>query len=237
MRCVHCGAELPSGGKFCPHCGQRLEEMRPCARCGAALRADDRFCARCGAPVTGEAPAETGEALTLPSEPNEYGFRLGQIAVPLPSADVAGRTESAPPQPEEEPLTPPAEPAEYGFKRGQIDLSQTAGPKAADPKPRKDRLPERAPSAPVPYPAALRSEHTEPSRTLNVPGLVGMVFGIIALLISWTRIAPLVGIAAAVISGVSLSERRESRGREPALVGLTLGLAVVFQALRNLILF
>lgn len=236
MRCVHCGAELPSGGKFCPHCGQRLEKTRPCARCGAALRADDRFCARCGAPVTGEAPAETGEALTLPSEPNEYGFRLGQIAVPLPSADVAGRTESAPPQPEQ-PLTPPADPAEYGFKRGQIDLSQTAGPQPADQKPRKGRLPERTPSAPIPYPAALRSEHTEQRRPLNVPGLVGMVFGIIALLISWMRIAPLVGIAAAVISGVSLSERRESRGREPALVGLTLGLAVVFQALRNLILF
>ena len=80
MRCVHCGAELPSGGKFCPHCGQRLEEPRTCARCGAALRADDRFCARCGAPVTGEAPARK----VFPSAPAQGPAGKVSLSPPLP---------------------------------------------------------------------------------------------------------------------------------------------------------
>jgi hypothetical protein len=51
-RC-ECGAPLPWGSHFCPHCGRPAGE-RPviaCDECGHPLSGDARFCASCGAPA------------------------------------------------------------------------------------------------------------------------------------------------------------------------------------------
>jgi hypothetical protein len=54
-RC-ECGAPLPWGSHFCPHCGRPAGEQAviACDECGHPLPGDARFCASCGAPA-GEA--------------------------------------------------------------------------------------------------------------------------------------------------------------------------------------
>ena len=74
-RC-ECGAPLPWGSHFCPHCGRPAGE-RPviaCDRCGHPLPGDARFCASCGAPA--------GEA--------KDGGDAQKTADPLPAGEEAG---------------------------------------------------------------------------------------------------------------------------------------------------
>ncbi len=54
-RC-ECGAPLPWGSHFCPHCGRPAGD-RPlvaCPDCGHPLAGDARFCPSCGASAPGE---------------------------------------------------------------------------------------------------------------------------------------------------------------------------------------
>jgi hypothetical protein len=72
-RC-ECGAPLPWGSHFCPHCGRPAGE-RPviaCEQCGHPLPGDARFCPSCGASA-GEAgdedeAHETGDPLVKSEE-------------------------------------------------------------------------------------------------------------------------------------------------------------------------
>lgn len=48
MKCVECGALLPSDAKFCDKCGAEQEEVLFCNNCGAQLAADASFCHKCG---------------------------------------------------------------------------------------------------------------------------------------------------------------------------------------------
>lgn len=73
-RC-ECGAPLPWGSHFCPHCGRPAGEQPVivCDECGHPLPGDARFCASCGAPA-GEAQAsgeahETDDPLVASEEP------------------------------------------------------------------------------------------------------------------------------------------------------------------------
>jgi hypothetical protein len=67
-RC-ECGAPLPWGSHFCPHCGRPAGEQPviACDECGHPLPGDARFCASCGAPA-GEAH-ETDDPLVASEEP------------------------------------------------------------------------------------------------------------------------------------------------------------------------
>ncbi len=52
-RFCNCCGLAQHGGKFCPNCGDDLEEMEgeiksKCARCGAALRLGSLYCGECG---------------------------------------------------------------------------------------------------------------------------------------------------------------------------------------------
>lgn len=62
-RC-ECGAPLPWGSHFCPHCGRPAGEqaVKACDECGHPLPADARFCAACGATAQ-SAAEETAEPL------------------------------------------------------------------------------------------------------------------------------------------------------------------------------
>lgn len=54
MYCKNCGAENPTGSKFCSSCGKPLtEEPRPsfCRECGAQLPPGETVCPSCGAEV------------------------------------------------------------------------------------------------------------------------------------------------------------------------------------------
>ena len=46
MRCSACGADNPSGARFCEQCGAAMEVQ--CAHCGASARPGAKFCVSCG---------------------------------------------------------------------------------------------------------------------------------------------------------------------------------------------
>jgi class 3 adenylate cyclase/tetratricopeptide (TPR) repeat protein len=52
ISCSNCGAENPSGQKFCGECGTALAAT--CSSCGAANPSGQRFCGECGSPLAGE---------------------------------------------------------------------------------------------------------------------------------------------------------------------------------------
>jgi membrane protease subunit (stomatin/prohibitin family) len=52
VRCLACGFENPSGGRFCAGCGQMLQsEAKPCPHCKASNPPGARFCNSCGNPL------------------------------------------------------------------------------------------------------------------------------------------------------------------------------------------
>jgi hypothetical protein len=55
MRCPHCEADTPNGGKFCIECGSPLKPC--CPQCGADTLPRANFCAECGTPLAGQTPA------------------------------------------------------------------------------------------------------------------------------------------------------------------------------------
>lgn len=48
-RCAACGATLPRGAHFCPHCGEVYGASKACCECGAKIPTDASFCGKCGA--------------------------------------------------------------------------------------------------------------------------------------------------------------------------------------------
>lgn len=58
MKCNHCKKEIQEGSKFCPYCGQKVEQVFVCPNCGQSIRFGDLFCMECGCKV-GEAETET----------------------------------------------------------------------------------------------------------------------------------------------------------------------------------
>lgn len=50
MICKGCKADVASGAKFCPECGEKLSiDPPPCPACGAANPSASKFCSECGA--------------------------------------------------------------------------------------------------------------------------------------------------------------------------------------------
>ena len=45
-KCVHCGAEIKKGAKFCPECGK--SQVNTCPKCGKAVPVNAKFCPECG---------------------------------------------------------------------------------------------------------------------------------------------------------------------------------------------
>jgi class 3 adenylate cyclase/tetratricopeptide (TPR) repeat protein len=67
LACTNCGAENPSGKKFCTGCGTPL--ALACPSCGAEIAGTERFCGECGNPLPegGGLPAVT--TVVTPAEP------------------------------------------------------------------------------------------------------------------------------------------------------------------------
>ena len=56
LKCPKCGKDVPPGAKFCPYCGAPLEQEPQeitCPKCGAKNPPGAKFCASCGAPLEG----------------------------------------------------------------------------------------------------------------------------------------------------------------------------------------
>src|SRR5216683_1745358 len=77
MQCQACGAESPSGARFCEQCGVAMEAR--CMHCGASVRPGARFCVACGQPL---------ETLTPP--PSDAGSKpSSRAAQPVDLATAA----------------------------------------------------------------------------------------------------------------------------------------------------
>lgn len=49
MTCPECGAKVSPKAKFCPECGKKLEAKKAvCPKCGAEVKAGAKFCPECG---------------------------------------------------------------------------------------------------------------------------------------------------------------------------------------------
>jgi len=53
LTCAKCGATMAPGTKFCPECGEKIEESAPaapqaCPKCGTICAPDVKFCPECG---------------------------------------------------------------------------------------------------------------------------------------------------------------------------------------------
>ena len=46
VQCVHCGAEIKKGAKFCPECGK--SQLNLCPKCGKEVALNAKFCPECG---------------------------------------------------------------------------------------------------------------------------------------------------------------------------------------------
>lgn len=59
VKCAKCGAELPSGAKFCLQCGEKIvspaDDKIVCPKCGQATP-NGKFCIQCGAPLAAKCP-------------------------------------------------------------------------------------------------------------------------------------------------------------------------------------
>ena len=53
-KCSNCNAEVVTGTKFCPECGNKIEPPKPkfCVNCGTPLKDGTRFCPNCGQGVS-----------------------------------------------------------------------------------------------------------------------------------------------------------------------------------------
>lgn len=54
MKCKQCGNEINAGAKFCPICGEKVNEEIYCSNCGEILPEGTKFCSSCGKLVSEE---------------------------------------------------------------------------------------------------------------------------------------------------------------------------------------
>ena len=59
MKCNNCNSEIPLDAKFCPNCGNKIDEdlliqPRTCVKCHTPMPAEALFCPNCGEPVQSE---------------------------------------------------------------------------------------------------------------------------------------------------------------------------------------
>ena len=52
--CVNCHTKVSVGVKFCPECGNKMEQPKPlvCTECGSPLKTENKFCTSCGHKVS-----------------------------------------------------------------------------------------------------------------------------------------------------------------------------------------
>ena len=84
--CSTCGAENPSGQKFCGECGSPL--VRDCPSCGAANPPGQKFCGECGSQLEVEAAPAATAARPAPPTPPASERRLVSVLF----ADLVGFT-------------------------------------------------------------------------------------------------------------------------------------------------
>jgi len=97
MICSNCGAENPTGLKFCEQCAAPFKKR--CAQCGFENSAAARFCGECAAPLSAAAPGlalqlgTTPSVQLLPKETDGPALEGQRKTVTALFADIKGSTE------------------------------------------------------------------------------------------------------------------------------------------------
>jgi class 3 adenylate cyclase/predicted ATPase len=97
MICSNCGADNPTGLKFCEQCAAPFKKR--CARCGFENSAAARFCGECAAPLSAAAPGlapqpgTTPSVQLLPKEADTPALEGERKTVTALFADIKGSTE------------------------------------------------------------------------------------------------------------------------------------------------
>jgi class 3 adenylate cyclase/tetratricopeptide (TPR) repeat protein len=84
--CADCGAENPTGQRFCGSCGSALAAL--CSSCGAVNPPGQRFCGDCGSALTADAPPSTPAVASTRREAPAAERRLVSVLF----ADLVGFT-------------------------------------------------------------------------------------------------------------------------------------------------
>ncbi len=94
MICINCGKDIPSGAKFCPHCGTK-NALPPkplkCPSCGLEQPAGAKFCSVCGTALKPDIPGTSfGSGIPTPINGNSGGFSpsfsgVTPAAIPTPA--------------------------------------------------------------------------------------------------------------------------------------------------------
>src|SRR6266852_3839664 len=97
MTCSNCGAENPTGLKFCEQCAAPFKKR--CAQCEFENSAAARFCGECAAPLSAAAPGlapqpgTTPSVQLLPKEADAPALEGERKTVTALFADIKGSTE------------------------------------------------------------------------------------------------------------------------------------------------
>ena len=97
MTCSNCGAENPTGLKFCEQCAAPFKKR--CAQCEFENSAAARFCGECAAPLSAGAPGlapqpgTTPSVQLLPKEADASALEGDRKTVTALFADIKGSTE------------------------------------------------------------------------------------------------------------------------------------------------
>jgi class 3 adenylate cyclase/predicted ATPase len=96
VRCAKCGAENPSGKKFCGDCGAPLANS--CPKCGADNPAGKRFCGECGASLGAPDAASAAKKpdnppIRVSEAPDREKLKGERKTVTALFADIKGSTE------------------------------------------------------------------------------------------------------------------------------------------------
>src|SRR5713226_7953888 len=97
MTCSNCGAENPTGLKFCEQCAAPFKKR--CAQCEFENSAAARFCGECAAPLSAAAPGlapqpgTTPSVQLLPKEADASALEGERKTVTALFADIKGSTE------------------------------------------------------------------------------------------------------------------------------------------------
>lgn len=79
MKCNHCNSDVADGTKFCPECGNRIEQpqLLKCPQCSTVVGEGVKFCPECGCPIAEPKPTICSKCGTEIEEGEKFCSNCG----------------------------------------------------------------------------------------------------------------------------------------------------------------
>ena len=93
MKCSHCNVEVADGVKFCPECGNRIEEVQPkrCPQCNTEVEDGVKFCPECGNRIEDAQPKKCPQCDTEVEDGIKFSVNCAK-PIPDEQQDKGGNT-------------------------------------------------------------------------------------------------------------------------------------------------